>query len=123
MRMRAVLDAVLLLGLMSQGALRAQPAGPPPQLLAYYVPYDATSWQSLQAHPESIDTIAAQWVTIDACGNLSSREDDTLKQFAHAHGLKVVPSLLTLSAWLNHRILSDHDVAANTIEQIVAYHR
>jgi spore germination protein len=119
--MRAVLDVVLLLGLISQGALRAQSAGRPPHLVAYYVPYDATSWQSLQAHPESIDTVAAQWVTIDACGNLSSREDDTLKQFAHAHGLKIVPSLLTLSGWLNHRILGDPDVAANAIEQIVAY--
>ena len=120
--MRAlVLGVALLVGVMSPGTLRAQPSGVSRHLLAYYVPYDATSWQSLQAHPEAIDTISAQWVTIDACGNLSSREDDTLKQFAHAHGLQVVPSLLTLSGWLNHRILADPDVAANAIEQIVAY--
>ena len=120
--MRALVFSVaLLVGLMSPGALRAQTSAVSRHLLAYYVPYDATSWQSLQAHPEAIDTISAQWVTIDACGNLSSREDDTLKQFAHAHGLQVVPSLLTLSGWLNHRILGDPDVAANAIEQIVAY--
>src|SRR5215207_3722791 len=116
--MRAALSVLLLSGLMGPAA---QPAGVPRHVLAYYVPYDATSWQSLQAHPESIDTIAAQWVTVDACGNLSSREDDTVKEFADAHGLTIVPSLLTLSPWLNQRILGNQDVAANAIEQIVAY--
>ena len=36
-----------------------------------------------------------QWVTIDACGNLASHDDQTLKQLARQHNVKVLPSLLT----------------------------
>jgi spore germination protein YaaH len=90
-------------------------------VLGYYVPYDATSWASLEAHPEQLDVVAAQWVTIDACGGLSSRDDQTLKQFARAHGLKVVPSLFTLSAGLNHLLLTDDATRASSIQNIVEY--
>jgi spore germination protein YaaH len=90
-------------------------------VLGYYVPYDSTSWVSLQAHSDQIDLVGAQWVGIDACGNLSSRDDQTLKQFAQERGLAVVPSLLTLSPTLNHQLLDDDDTAARAIEQIVGY--
>jgi spore germination protein YaaH len=90
-------------------------------VLGYYVPYDSTSWRSFEANVSSLDIVAAQWVTIDGCGNLSSRDDQNLKQLAGAHGLKVLPSLLTLSSWLNHQILTDDDTAANAVEQIVGY--
>ena len=30
------------------------------RVLAYYVPYDPTSWATLVAHPEAIDVVAAQ---------------------------------------------------------------
>src|SRR5215208_4534519 len=56
-------------------------------VLGYYVPYDPASWASLQEHPEAINAVGAQWVTIDACGNLASRDDQTLNQFARAHGI------------------------------------
>src|SRR6266516_6546066 len=39
-------------------------------LVGYYVPYDSTSWVSLQAHADQLDIVAAQWVTIDGCCNL-----------------------------------------------------
>jgi spore germination protein YaaH len=90
-------------------------------LLGYYVPYDTTSWASLEVHADALDIVAAQWVTIDACGNLSSRDDQNLKQLAGQHGLKVVPSLFTLSGWLNHQLLTDPETAAHTVEQITAY--
>jgi spore germination protein YaaH len=90
-------------------------------VLGYYVPYDATSWASLEAHPEQLDIVATQSVTIDACGGLSSRDDQTLKQFAHAHGLKIVPSLFTLSAGLNHLLLTDDAIRASALQNIVDY--
>lgn len=91
------------------------------QVLGYYVPYDPTSWASLQAHADALDFVATQWVTVDACGGLGSRDDQTLKQFAAAHGLKVLPSLLTGSASLNHSLLTDQDVSDQAVDQIVAY--
>jgi spore germination protein YaaH len=90
-------------------------------VLGYYVPYDPTSWQSLAEHVDQLDMVAAQWMTIDACGNLTSRDDQTLKQLARQHNVKVLPSLLTLSGWLNHQLLADDDTAAHAVEQIVTY--
>jgi spore germination protein len=90
-------------------------------VLGYYVPYDATSWSSLAAHVDELDLVAAQWVTIDACGNLASRDDQTLKQLAQQHNVKVLPSLLTLSGWLNHQLLADDEAAVHAVEQIVDY--
>lgn len=90
-------------------------------VLGYYVPYDPGSWISLRDNAASIDIVAAQWVTIDACGNLMSRDDQTLKQFARENGIRVFPSLLTMSAWLNSRVLNDDAVAAHAIARIVEY--
>jgi spore germination protein len=106
-------------GLMLPTLGAAQPSNR--LILGYYVPYDSTSWTSLEAHADKLDMVAAQWVTIDACGNLGSRDDQTLKQFARSRGLKVLPSLLTMSGWLNHRLLADEDATKNAIEQIVNY--
>src|SRR5207249_3808074 len=89
--------------------------------LGYYVAYDATSWASLAEHVDQLDIVAAQWVTIDACGNLASHDDQTLKQLARQHNVKVLPSLLTLSGWLNHQLLADDETAAHAVEQIVGY--
>jgi len=90
-------------------------------VLGYYVPYDSTSWAALQSHVDQLDIVAAQWVTVDACGGLGSRDDQTLKQFVHERGLKVVPSLFTLSGWLNHRLLADDEVRANFLQNVVSY--
>ena len=51
-----------------------------------YVPYDGASWASLERHAQTLDIVAAQWVTIDACGNVGSHDDQTLKQFARDAG-------------------------------------
>ena len=90
-------------------------------VLAYYVPYDPTSWASLQAHAAQIDLVAAQWATMDACGGLTTHDDQTLKQFAHDHGLKIEPSLFTASAWLDHRVLTDDAARATALQSIVEY--
>jgi spore germination protein YaaH len=90
-------------------------------VLGYYVPYDSTSWLSLRAHADQLDVVAVQAPSMDACGNLASRDDQTLKQFAETRGLKVVPSLYTVSAWLNHQVLTDDATAAHAIDQIVSY--
>jgi spore germination protein len=116
--------ALLLIGTFAVGPVASAAAGGQPRdqlVLGYYVPYDSTSWFSLQAHADDLDMVAAQWVTIDACGNLGSRDDQTLKRLARDHNLKVVPSLLTLSGWLNHQVLTDETAAANAIDQIVSY--
>jgi spore germination protein len=110
---------VVVLALMS--GPRPAAAQQPRLMLGYYVPYDATSWQSLVQHADALDIVAAQWVGIDACGNISSTDDQTLKQLAQARNLQVVPSLFTLSGWLNHQLLTDDDTSAHSIEQIVAY--
>jgi spore germination protein YaaH len=90
-------------------------------VLGYYVPYDTTSWASLEAHADELGLVATQWVTIDACGGLTSRDDQTLKQLALSRGLAVVPSLLTGSSWLNHQLLTDDATAATAIQHIVDY--
>jgi spore germination protein len=91
------------------------------RVLGYYVPYDPTSWASIEAQAHLIDDVAAQWVTIDACGGLGSRDNQTLKRFAQARGIRVFPSLLTLSGWLNGRLLNDEAVSARAVDQIVEY--
>jgi spore germination protein len=100
-------------------------AAPPPgrTVFGYDVPYDPTSWASLQQHAAHIDYVGAQWVSVDACGNLGSRDDQTLKRFAQARGINVFPSLLTLSGPLNKRLLTDEAIASRLIAQIVAYVR
>jgi spore germination protein YaaH len=90
-------------------------------VLGYYVPYDPTSWTSLRAHADSLDILATQTVTIDACGNLGSQDDHSLIEFAHAHGLKVVPSLFTLAGWLDHQLLTDPATRQNAVDQIATY--
>ena len=93
----------------------------PRQVLGYYVPYDSTSWASLQAQAGSIDVVAVQWVTIDGCGRLTSDDDQTLKQFAQSRGIRVIPSLLTYSGWLNNRLLTDPETTDRAIAEIVDY--
>ena len=92
-----------------------------PLVLGYYVPYDTTSWNSLQAHADEVDLVGAQWVTTDGCGGLASTDDQTLKAFAEANGIRVVPSLLTSGYWLNHQLLTDETARANAIQHIVEY--
>jgi spore germination protein YaaH len=123
---RGLLAAVaLLVGLYPVEASQVQTSSALPNsgrlFLGYYVPYDPTSWESLQAHPDELDVVAAQWVTIDACGGLSTRDDQTLKQFARDHGLKLEPSLFTTSAWLDHRLLTDEPTRAAALQNIVDY--
>jgi spore germination protein YaaH len=123
LRPLAWLALPLLLLMTGQFSTKLQAAQQPsPRLvLGYYVPYDPTSWQSLAEHADQLDMVAAQWVTIDPCGNLTSRDDQTLKQLAQQHNVKVLPSLLTLSGWLNHQLLADDETAAHAVEQIVGY--
>jgi spore germination protein YaaH len=122
---RAALLAFAALLALVPGSLVAQTSPPtraaPPRVLAYYVPYDPTSWASLEANAAALDTIGAQWVTIDACGNIATRDDQTLKRFAQARGLQVFPSLLTLSRPLNHQILTEPEVSQHAIQEIVSY--
>ena len=99
----------------------ASPGAETRRVLAYYVPDDPASWASLEAHAGSIDIVAVQWVTVDACGRLASSDNQTLKRFARSRGIRVFPSLLTLSGWLNHRILADGEASARAIAQIVDY--
>ena len=90
-------------------------------VLGYYVPWDGASWSSLEANAGQLDVVAAQWVTADACGRLSSRDDQTLKQFARTRGLQVAPSLLTTSASTNTVLLTDPDTRATLLDEIVDY--
>ena len=103
--------------------------GPPPGLarpahrivLGYYVPYDSSSWQTLEARADTLDYVAAQWVWVDPCGGLSTRDDRTLFAFARERNLPVLPSALTMSGWLNHRLLTDGPTTARFLDQIVDY--
>jgi len=68
-----------------------------------------------------IDIVAVQSVTIDACGGVGSSDDQTLKQFAQSRSIRVLPSLVTFSGWLNHRILTDAEISAYVVPEIVDY--
>jgi spore germination protein len=102
-------------------AARTSVTGSSHNTFGYYVPDDPTSWWSFQAQVDQLSFVAPQWVFLDGCGNLSSRDDRTLIAFAHAHGVKVVPTLPTSSGWLNHQILTDPATAQRAIDQSVAY--
>jgi spore germination protein YaaH len=117
-------SAVVLVALWPSASGLAQTQGNVPGsgvVLSYYVPYDATSWASLQAHADQLNVVAAQWATIDACGQITSHDDQTLKQFAHDHGLRIEPSLLTGSASLDHSILTDDAARATALQSVVQY--
>jgi len=89
--------------------------------MGYYVPYDPASWYSLESNASSLDMVAVQWVSLDACGGLTSHDDRTLHQFARTAGLQVFPSLLTHSGELNHRLLTDEDLRAQVVDELVDY--
>lgn len=91
--------------------------------LGYYVPYDPSSWHTLQAQVGSLDYVALQVATLDYCGGVSSTEDRTLKAFAKSRGLPVLASLFTSSEPLNHAVLTNPTAAANAVQQIAAYVR
>jgi spore germination protein len=97
----------------------ATPAGP--VLLGYYVPYDGTSWVSFRARAHTLDYVAAQWVSVNACGSIGSRDDQTLIAYARESGVQVLPSLLTSSGWLNSRLLNDPATTDRFLTQIVNY--
>ncbi|HBY99635.1 MAG TPA: hypothetical protein DEP84_37810 [Chloroflexi bacterium] len=111
----------------SGGQPGAQASAPPlplqRQVLAYYAPWDSASWDSLARQAGAIDYVSAQWVQIDACGNIGSRDDQTLKQFAREQGTTLLPSLLTTSSWLNNRLVTDETTRAHAISQIADYVR
>lgn len=90
-------------------------------VLGYYVPYDGTSWVSFKEQATGLDYVGAQWVTVDACGNIGSKDDRTLVSYANDHGVKVLPSLLTSTGWLNHRLLADPATTDRFVSQIVSY--
>jgi spore germination protein YaaH len=113
-----------LVGLWASSLALAQaPAGRPRSglVLGYYVPYDGTSWASLEAHASQIDIVAGQWVSIDACGGLTTRDDQSLKQFAQGRGLMLEPSLFTASAWLDHWLLTDDASRSAALQNIATY--
>lgn len=89
--------------------------------LGYYVPYDVSSWNSLQSQAASLDYVVLQVATFDYCGGISSREDRTLKAFAQSSGLPVLASLFTSSEPLNHALLTDPASRANAVQQVAAY--
>ncbi|MBI3978342.1 MAG: hypothetical protein HY331_09170, partial [Chloroflexi bacterium] len=91
--------------------------------LGYYVNYDDSSWWTLEAQAGAMDFVAPQWLSIDACGNLGSRDDRTLIAHARGRGVEVIPTLATSSGWLNHQILTNPASAGRAVEQIVDYVR
>jgi spore germination protein len=99
------------------------PARPPKgrHTVMYHVPGDPKSWRSLDANWDAIDYVAAQWVSVNACGGLTTRDDQTLKAVARARGVGVLPSLLTYDGNVNHTLLANPTVARNLIDSIVEY--
>lgn len=89
--------------------------------LGYYVPYDSTSWLSLEAQASLIDYVAPQWLSVDLCGNIGSQDNLTLVRFARSHGIGILPTLLTSSGGVNHRLLTDSATSERAISQLVDY--
>jgi spore germination protein len=90
------------------------------RFLAYYVEWDSRSWVSLSESWDAVDVVAAQWVWVDPCGGLTSRDDQTLKAEAAGRHVPVLPSLFTFSKWLNSRLLAE-PTATGLVENIVRY--
>lgn len=89
--------------------------------LGYYVPYDPSSWATLEQHAASLDYVALQVASLDYCGNVSSRDDRTLLAFARARGLPVLASVFTSSGPLNHSVLTNPSSTNNAVAQLVSY--
>ena len=116
----------------ARSAVRPTAAPPPPSpspsptapgriVLAYYVPYDSTSWASLEAHADQIDYVVTQTISVDLCAGLATQDDRTLLAFAQARGVRVLPSLFTFSQAINHRLLTDPATTARTVQTLVDY--
>lgn len=89
--------------------------------LAYYVPYDPTSWSSLEAHADQIDILVTQTVFANACGGLTTVDDRTLQAFARSRGLEVLPSLFVIDPTTIHRLLADPSVSARFVTTLADY--
>lgn len=89
--------------------------------VGYYVPYDSTSWLSLEANADHLDYVAAQWTFVDACGNLTTQDNRTVHAFARDRGIGVLPSLFTVDGGVNHRVLNDEATATRAIHNLVDY--
>src|SRR5262245_23013395 len=116
-------EIALELGLFPPAAVAAAApsAAPRRRVLGYYVEWDPASWRSLDANWDALDVVGTQSVWVDACGGLTSRDDQTLKERARARGVAVLPSLFTVSGGLNHRLLTDPAVSERFLNAIVDY--
>ncbi|HEY3081911.1 MAG TPA: glycosyl hydrolase family 18 protein [Chloroflexota bacterium] len=116
-------EIALELGLFPSAAAapQAPSAAARRRIVTYYVEWDPASWRSLDANWDAVDVVGAQWVWVDACGGLTSRDDQTLKERARARGVAVLPSLFTVSGGLNHRLLTDPTVSEQFLAAIVDY--
>jgi spore germination protein YaaH len=90
-------------------------------LLAYYVPYDPTSWASLVAHANQIDVLATQSIALDACGGLTAQDDRTLRTLARAHGISVLASVTSGRPPINHPVLTDPTTRDRAIQALTGY--
>ncbi len=90
-------------------------------VLAYYVPYDSTSWASLETHADQIDYLATQTVFADRCGGITTQDDRTLQAFARSHGIPVLPSIFTYDQAINHKLLTDAATAARAVDILTRY--
>lgn len=92
-------------------------------VLGYYVPYDASSWESLVAHHGDLDYVAVQMASVDACGNLSSTDDQTLLRAAHGWGVRVLLSLFAGSGSPTHSLLASEGAIENLVSQVTEHVR
>ena len=90
-------------------------------VLGYYVPYDTTSWMSLEAHADALDYVALQVVSPDACGNIATKDDVMLLEFAHSRDVGVLPSIFTSNRWLNHSVLADETTSSYLAQELTNY--
>ena len=94
---------------------------------AYYVPYAANSFASLQQHIGDLDYLSPYWYQVDERGNilpLGGDAGDTHKleimRLAQDHGVKLVPMVKNRATYEDfHPVLADRNVRRHSINELV----
>jgi spore germination protein len=91
-----------------------------PLRLAYYFPQDPTSLDSLRANIRSLDIVAPHWLEIDREGTVTTLPSAAAAAYLKTTNVMVLPSVALTGRGAGHEIVTNADVMAESIRQLLA---